>query len=152
MIRPFKESDIFMPLAEGCRREKEAVTMVSYTDSQFLRELWKNSDVAMTFCNKKGNPQVVWGYTNDGYFWLMFSEAKEIPFSFFRGLARSIDTAVERYGKVMTDCLMDTLEDEYFHKKIYKVGKWECIREYEENGHKWAEYGRRWKPCIMTGN
>ncbi len=147
MIRAFKESDCYIPLAEACKREKDASTMIDMADSRFLRAVWKASEVAYTYCNKTGTPLVVWGFTAKGWFWMFFADAiKELPMSFFKESMDVMDAAVERYGRIATTALMDTAEDIRFHKIFYKIGKMKITSLYEDNGHVWADAERRYTP------
>lgn len=147
MIRAFKDSDCYMPLAKACKREKEITTMIYMSDSRFLRDIWKASEVAYTFCDKSGTPLVVWGFTAKGWFWMFFADSiKELPMSFYKEGMEVMDAAVARYGRIATTALVDTAEEIRFHKIFYKIGKMTVTKIYEDCGHRWADAERRYTP------
>ena len=147
MIRPFKNSDCYMPLAAACKREKEITTMIRMSDSRFLRDIQRASEVAYTYCDKGGTPLVVWGFTAKGWFWMFFADSiKELPMSFFKEGMEVMDAAVARYGRIATTALIDTEEEKRFHNIFYKIGKMEVTKVYEDGGHMWEDAERRYTP------
>lgn len=147
MIRAFKDSDCNIPLAKACKREKAATTISPMSDSRFLRNIWKASELAYTYCDKKGNPLVIWGFTSIGWFWMFFADGiQNLPLDFYRDGMSVMNAAVSRYGRIMTISLVDTDDEIRFHRIFYKIGKMNVTRVYEECGHKWAVAERWYEP------